>query len=115
MKIKHKSLLLALLCGFTGNASLATVTIAVVPFSIFPWLSFVLAIWLLYQTYLSESVSGATPLYSGICILLGVLVYSVMLRVQYPQVGSNFLPLMICLVLLAWLAVKLRWFNRHDD
>jgi len=34
--------------------------------------------------------------------------YSAIVRAEYPQIGSNFVPSILCVVLALWLVVKLR-------
>lgn len=100
-------LLLAFLVGLCGHASLAVVTDSQVPFSLFPLIALVLAAQSLYRHYVSEPMEGETPACTLISLVIGFLGHMAFLRVQYPELGSNFIPLILALVLAAWLSVKL--------
>jgi hypothetical protein len=115
MIVPIKPLLLAFLVGLSGNASLAGLTVSQVSFSIFPFIAFGLALYQLYHLYLDMPLEGDTPLCSGAAFLLGALGYSTLVRVIYPDIGSNFIPLMLCVVLAAWLGYKLQLRSGGDD
>ncbi|MBL1376153.1 YijD family membrane protein [Zobellella iuensis] len=106
-QIRRKPILLALLVGICGNATLATLSVSQLAFSIFPIVSLVLAAHLLYQEYLSVPMEGDTPLCTLLGFLIGVFGYSAFLRTQFPEMGSNYLSVMISLVLVIWLALKM--------
>ena len=105
--IRRKPILLAFLVGVCGNATLATLSVSQMAFSVFPLIALVLAAYMLYQEYLSVPMEGDTPLCTLLSFLIGVFGYSSFLRVQFPEMGTNFLSIIITLALLAWLAVKL--------
>lgn len=107
MSIPVKPLLLAFLAGVSGNASLASLTVDIVSFSIFPFIAFGLAMYQLYHLYLDQPLEGDIPLCTGISFLLGAMSYSAMIRVIHPELGSNFVPLMLCVGLVTWLTYKL--------
>ncbi len=48
------------------------------------------------------------PKLAAACFLLGLLMYSAIVRAEYPQIGSNFLPSVICVALVLWIGVKLK-------
>jgi len=102
----RKPLLLALLAGLCGNASLATLIVSQVPFSIFPFIAFALSLYLLYQLYVQGPMKGDTPLLTAAMFIFGALAYSAILRATHPEIGSNFIPLMLALILLAWVAFR---------
>ncbi|MCT7654408.1 YijD family membrane protein [Oceanimonas sp. NS1] len=105
--IRRKPILLALLVGLCGNATLATLSVSELAFSIFPIISLVLAAHMLYQEYLSVPMEGDTPVCALLSFLIGVFGYSAFLRTQFPEMGTNYLSVMITLVLVIWLAIKL--------
>ncbi|UTV27622.1 YijD family membrane protein [Photobacterium atrarenae] len=107
VKAERKTLLLSFLAGLCGNATLAVFTSSAVPFSIFPVIAFGLAVYCLYQEYLSKPMTEGTPAIAFACFLAGAFGYSGFMRAQLPDMGSNFLPLMITLGLLVWVAYKL--------
>lgn len=106
-KIRRKPILLAFLVGVCGNATLATLSVSQMAFSVFPLIALGLAAYMLYQEYLSAPMEGDTPLCTLLSFLIGVFGYSSFLRMQYPEMGTNFLSIMITLALLAWLSIKL--------
>jgi len=106
-KISRKPVLLALLVGLCGNATLATLSVSQLAFSVFPLIALILAAYMLYQEYLSAPMEGDTPLCTLLAFLIGVFGYSAFLRTQFPEMGTNYLSVMISLVLVIWLALKM--------
>ena len=50
---------------------------------------------------------GITPSCILFCFFIGVFGHSALLKVQYPELGSNFFSLIAMLLLLAVLSIKL--------
>jgi len=48
------------------------------------------------------------PKLAAACFLLGILGYSAIVRVEYPQIGSNFLPSIVCVALVFWIGFQLK-------
>ncbi|OAN19224.1 hypothetical protein A3K86_00900 [Photobacterium jeanii] len=115
VKAERKTLILSVLAGLCGNATLAVFTSSAVAFSVFPVLAFALAVYCLYQEYLTKPMSEGTPAIAFACFLVGAFGYSAFLRAQMPEMGSNFLPLIIALGLLFWVAIKLGILEKKDD
>ncbi|RKF13112.1 DUF1422 family protein [Alginatibacterium sediminis] len=111
MNLPRVPLLLTFFIGLSGNASLAALTIEQVNFSIFPFIACGLAAYQFYMVYLKTPIEGLLSKASLASFLLGACGYSAILRVQHPEIGSNFLLLMVCLGLIMWLAYKLEWFS----
>ncbi|MBO1519607.1 YijD family membrane protein [Oceanisphaera pacifica] len=105
--IRRKPILLALLVGLCGNATLATLSVSQVSFSIFPIIALALAARMLYREYLSAPMEGDTPVCTLLAFLVGVFGYSAILRTEFPEMGTNFLSVMISLILVIWLAIKM--------
>ncbi|AJQ52933.1 hypothetical protein BFW41_20475 [Aeromonas hydrophila] len=105
--IPKKPLLLALLIGICGDASLTVLSESAVPFSFFPMIALVLAAYQLYQHYRHVSLEGNTPVCMLLCFFIGVFGHSALVKVQYPELGSNFFSLIMMLLLLAVLSIKL--------
>ncbi|OYD23630.1 YijD family membrane protein [Oceanimonas baumannii] len=105
--VRRKPILLALLVGLCGNATLATLSVSELAFSVFPIISLALAAYVLYQEYLSAPMEGDTPVCTLLSFLVGVFGYSAFLRTQFPEMGTNYLSVMITLVLVIWLAIKM--------
>lgn len=114
VKSERKTLILSLLAGLCGNATLAVFTSSHVAFSVFPVIAFGMAVYCLYQEYLRKPLTEGTPAIAFACFLVGGFAYSAFLRAQLPEMGSNFLPLMIALALLVWVAYKMGIMNTPD-
>ncbi|PWC09712.1 hypothetical protein B4923_19150 [Brenneria roseae subsp. americana] len=102
------TLLLALVAGLSVNGAFAALFSSVVPFSIFPLIALVLSIYCLHQRYMNHSMQEGTPMLVAACFLLGLLLYSAIVRVEYPVIGSNFVPSLLCVALVFWIGLKLR-------
>ena len=105
--IPKQPLLLALLVGICGDASLAVLVSDPVPFSFFPIIAFLLAAHQLYCCYVSEPMEGNTPVCVWLCFFIGGFGHAALQKVQYPELGSNFFSLIMMLLLLAALSIKL--------
>ncbi|MGM3175091.1 YijD family membrane protein [Dickeya lacustris] len=102
------TLVLALLAGLSANGSFIAVFSSPVPFSIFPLIALVLSVYCLHQRYMHHAMPQGTPMLAAGCFLLGLLLYSAIVRAEYPQIGSNFVPSVLCVALALWLVAKLR-------
>ena len=40
--------------------------------------------------------------------LLGILVYSALVRAEYPDIGSNFIPTILMVALVFWIGMRFR-------
>jgi len=106
-----KVLLFSLIAGASANATLSGFTLPEVTFSIFPIVSCILAFYCMLQQYKSRAMEGDIPLLTGASFILGALGYAVCIRVLLPEIGSNFLPLMICMGLVFWMLHKVGLFS----
>ncbi|CNF25053.1 putative inner membrane protein [Yersinia mollaretii] len=102
------TLLLALITGLAVNGSFNALFSAFVPFSIFPLLALILAVYCLHQRYLNFAMPQGLPLLASACFLLGILVYSAIVRVEHPAIGSNFVPSILSVALVFWILFKLK-------
>lgn len=105
---ENGTLLLTLIAGFSINGSFAALFSSVVLFSVFPIIALLLAVYCLHQRYLNRAMLDGTPKLAAACFLLGLLLYSVIMRVEHPQIGSNFLPSILCVALVFWIGFKLK-------
>ncbi|CNH87709.1 putative inner membrane protein [Yersinia aldovae] len=102
------TLLLALITGLAINGSFNVLFSAFVPFSIFPLLTLILAVYCLHQRYLNFAMPQGIPVLASACFLLGILLYSAIVRVEHPAMGSNFVPSILSVVLVFWIIFKLK-------
>ncbi|MGB9094878.1 YijD family membrane protein [Erwinia sp.] len=102
------TLLLAFLTGLSINGTFSVLFSSLVPFSIFPVIALGLAAWCLHQRYLNRSMPEGMPSLAAAFFLLGILLYSAIVRAEYPEIGSNFIPTILMVALVFWIGLKLR-------
>jgi hypothetical protein len=52
------------------------------------------------------------PSIAAAFFLLGILVYSALVRAEYPDMGSNFVPTILMVALVFWIGYRLK---RHKE
>lgn len=109
------TLLLSMIAGLSVNGSFAALFSAIVPFSIFPLIALALSVWCLHRRYRRLEMSLGLPKLVAGCFLFGLLLFNAMIRAEYPQIGSNFVPSILCVLLALWLIIKLRGRPSPDD
>ncbi len=102
------TLILALITGVSINGSFAALFDSLVSFSIFPFIALVLAVYTLSQRYKNSTMAEGLPSLAVAWFVLGILLYSTVIRVSYPEIGSNFLPSILSVVLIFWIFAKMR-------
>ncbi len=107
-----KNLVLALIAGMCCDAILSWLTMSEISFSIFPLIALVLSVQSLYQGYLTKPISEDFPLVGLASFFVGVFGHSAFLKAEYPQSGSNFIAIVIVLVLMMWIGKKMGYFGR---
>lgn len=93
------TLLLALVAGLSINGTFAALFSSIVPFSVFPIISLVLTVYCLHQRYLNRTMPVGLPGLAAACFILGVLLYSTVVRAEYPDIGSNFFPAVLSVIM----------------
>lgn len=106
------TLLLALTAGLSINGSFSALFSVIVPFSIFPLISLVLSVYCLHYHYRDRAMPAGFPSLAAASFLLGLLMYSAIIRVEYPVIGSNFIPAILMVVLVFWIGRKLKRLQR---
>ena len=114
------TLVLALVAGISINGSFAALFDSQVSFSIFPLIALVLAVYTLSQRYKNCTMAEGLPGLAVAWFVLGILLYSAIIRVAHPEIGSNFLPSILSVVLIFWIFAKMRTRKRlfaeqHDE
>ena len=102
------TLLLALIAGLSINGTFAAIFSSIVPFSIFPLIALVLTVYCLHQRYLNRTMPVGLPGLAAACFILGVLLYSTVVRAEYPDIGSNFFPAVLSVALVFWIGSRMR-------
>ena len=106
------TLLLALIAGLSINGAFAALFSSIVPFSVFPILSLLLTVYCLHQRYQNRSMPVGLPGLAAAFFILGVLLYSTVVRAEYPDIGSNFFPAVLSVAMVFWIGYKMR--NRKN-
>lgn len=107
----YKPLYFAFLAGLCGNATFATLTTSEVQFSVFPLIALALVAYNWYQVYMTSAIESHISKSSLGLFVIGVLIYTTFLRIEFPELGSNFLPLILVLVLSVWVAKTIGLFS----
>lgn len=110
---ERKTLILALIAGLCSDALLSWITMSSVPFSLFALIALVLSVQMLYQEYLTYPVAEEVPFVGLACFFVGAFGHSAFIKAQYPQEGSNFLSIVIVLLLIFWIGRKLGYIGRQ--
>jgi len=105
----------AFLAGLCGNASLTTLTSSIVEFSIFPLIALALVIYNSYQIYMTTALEGNMNKAALGLFAAGFLSYTSFVRMQYPELGSNFFALMGVMLIAVWVAKVLGCFSQKKD
>ncbi|NYY79630.1 hypothetical protein DMH17_02280 [Raoultella planticola] len=106
------TLLLALIAGLSINGTFAALFSSIVPFSIFPVLSLLLTVYCLHQRYQNRSMPVGLHCLAAACFILGVLLYSTVVRAEYPDIGSISSPAVLSVITVFWIGYRIR--NRKD-
>ncbi|AKJ43486.1 YijD family membrane protein [Pragia fontium] len=106
-------LLLAFIAGLSVNGSFNALFDSVIAFSIFPLIALGFSIYCLHQRYVTHPMPAGTPMLAASCFLLGIFLYSAVIRAEYAGMGSNFLLTVICVALVFWIGYKLNITARH--
>ncbi|MDD1796162.1 YijD family membrane protein [Enterovibrio makurazakiensis] len=110
---ERKFLLLAVLAGLCGSATLATFFIDSVAFSVFPVIAFVLSVYCFYQQHVNQPLTEGTPLIAFACFLVGAFGYSAFVRMQVPDLGGNFFSIIVTMLLAFWVVHKMGWLTMN--
>jgi len=102
------TLVLALIAGLSINGSFDALFSSVVAFSIFPIIALVLAVYCLHLRYQKCEMPFGMPMLAAACFMLGLMLYSTIVRAEYPQLGSNFAPSVLCVVMVFWIVYRLK-------
>ncbi|MEI8608625.1 YijD family membrane protein [Enterovibrio norvegicus] len=112
---ERKFLLLAVIAGLCGSATLSTLFVDGVAFSIFPIIAFVLSIYCFYQQHLTQPLTEGTPLIAFACFLVGAFGYSAFVRMQMPDIGGNFFSIIVTMILAFWIFHRMGWLKGKKE
>ncbi|MDD1783595.1 YijD family membrane protein [Enterovibrio sp. ZSDZ35] len=111
LQSERKFLLLAVIAGLCGSATLSTLFAESVAFSIFPIIAFVLAVYCFYQQHVNQPLTEGTPMIAFACFLVGAFGYSAFVRMQLPELGGNFFSILVTMALGLWVLHKMGWLH----
>lgn len=111
----YTPLYFAFLAGLCSNASLTTLTSSVVEFSIFPLIALALVIYNSYQIYMTTALDSEKSKAAIGLFVAGFLAYTSFVRMQHPELGSNFFALMGVMLLAVYVAKLLGCFSQKKD
>lgn len=83
------------------------------PLSVFPIILLVLTVYCPHQRYQNRIMPVGLPGPTAACFILDVLLYSVVVRAEYPDIGSNFFSAVLSVILVFWIGFKMR--NRKQE
>lgn len=55
------------------------------------------------------------PGLAAACFILGVLLYSTVVRAEYPDIGSNFFPAVLSVIMVFWIGANAKMRNRKQE
>ncbi len=111
--ISLKWLAYTFLIGLSANACFSILTITLVPFSPFPFLTLFFAVNHFYGLYIKEAHNEISVRPAWGAFFIGIFSYSAFLGAQYPELGSNFISITLTLILSIWLMYKLMFGDKH--
>jgi len=111
--ISFKWLAYTFLIGLSANACFSILTVTLVPFSPFPFLTLYFTVNHFYKIYIKEAHHEVSIRPAWAAFLIGIFSYSAFLAAQYPELGSNFISITLTLLLTIWLMYKLMFGDKH--
>lgn len=110
---ERSTLLLSLVIGLSTHGTFSTLFNSFVEFSIFPIVTLILAVYCLHQRYLNQAMPMGLPKFVVGSFFLGMFGYAAILRVQHPDVGSNFIPATVIVIIALWMYTS--WKARKKE
>ena len=102
------TLLLAFIIGLSLGGTFFSLFSAIVSFSLFPVIALGLSAWCLHRCYQNRTMPKGLPALAAAFFLLGVLCYSAVIRAEYPVIGSNFVPVILMVVVIFWIGLRIK-------
>lgn len=111
--ISVKWLIYTFLIGLSANACFSILTISLVSFSPFPFLTLFFAVNHFYRLYIREANNEYSIRPAWAAFFIGLFSYSAFIGASHPELGSNFLSITTALILSIWLMYKLMFGDKH--
>lgn len=111
--ISVKWLIYTFLIGLSANACFSILTISLVSFSPFPFLTLFFAINHFYRLYIHEANNEVSIRPAWASFFIGLFSYAAFIGALYPELGSNILSITTTLILSIWLMYKLMFGDKH--
>lgn len=112
---ERSTLLLALVIGLSTYGTFTALFNSLVEFSIFPIIALALAVYCLHQRYLHHAMPMGLPKFVIGNFFIGIFGYAAISRVQHPEIGSNFIPATIIVILALWMYTSWKARKREQD
>ena len=115
-RCEKSTLLLSVVIGVALHGSYSTLFNPLTgPWSIFPLISLVLAVYCLYQRYLNQPMTDGMPKLIFSFFLLGLFGYNAYLKTSNPEMGSNFFS-SVCIVIIAlWIYRQSKRLREQEE
>ncbi|WP_028863130.1 YijD family membrane protein [Psychromonas aquimarina] len=112
-RISLKWLAYTFLIGLSVNACFSILTISIVPFSIFPFLTLYFAVNHFYSIYIKETHNELSIRPAWAAFFIGIFSYAAVVGALHPELGSNIISITLTLLLSIWLMYKLMFGDKH--
>lgn len=112
---ERSTLLLSLVVGLSTHGTFSALFNSSVEFSIFPIIALILAVYCLHQRYLHHAMPMGLPKFVAGSLFLGMFGYAAILRVQHPEVGSNFIPATVIVIIALWMYTSWKARKREQQ
>ena len=111
--VSIKWLIYTFLIGLSANACFSILSISLISFSPFPFLTLFFAINHFYRLYIHEANNESSIRPAWVAFFIGLFSYSAFIGALHPELGSNFLSVTSSLILSIWLMYKLMFGDKH--
>lgn len=112
--ISFKWLIYTFIIGISLSACFYMLVESIIPFSIFPFLTLYLSVNRFYRMYNEGDQTELTITPAWASLLIGIFSYAALKGALYPELGSNFISVIITLVISIWFIYKLIFGNKKS-
>jgi len=110
-KIERNTLIFSVVTGFCFAGSWGALFSDYVAFTVFPFIALIMGLIVLYSRYVNHPMDPGMGGQLFASFLVGIVGYMALLRIEYEEIGSNFIPVMIFLIAVFWIANKRGLFS----
>lgn len=106
LKIERKNLTYSLLAGISAAGSWFALFSGHVQFSIFPLLTCAVSLYALYDLYIEQAIEKGMGTQLFASFFIGFAGYVSYIKVTNPELGNNFVYILLALAAMTWLGAK---------